>query len=319
MLSKKLTIDKIPHLIKGARILMRVDYNVPLSNGKVADPTRITSTIPTIKFLQEHGARSITLMTHLGRPKGQRLDKYSLEPIVPDLEDFLEQKISFLNDCVGKAIESDCHAVKDGKITLLENVRFHLAEEGKGEKDGQKVKATTDEIFKFRESLTRIGDLYINDAFGTSHRDHSSMTGVGVETRAAGFLLKKELDYFSKVLEDPTRPLTMILGGAKVADKIQLIMNMLDKADEIIIGGGMAFTFNSVINNTPIGNSLFDEAGAKLVPDILAKARSKKCNIHIPSDFVCSDRIDGTGDIVFRTEKEGIDDGLIGLDIGEET
>ena len=149
---------------------------------------------------------------------------------------------------------------------MLENLRFHLAEEGKGVIDGQKVKASKDEIAAFRKSLTSLGDLYVNDAFGTAHRAHSSMVGVNVDTRAAGFLMKKELQYFSKILESPEKPLTVIMGGAKVADKIQLIMNLLNIVDEMIIGGGMAFTFNKVLGGSNIGKSLFDEEGAKIVP-----------------------------------------------------
>lgn len=151
-----------------------------------------------------------------------------------------------------------------------------MAEEGKGVNEaGEKVKADKDEIIAFRKSLTSLGDLYINDAFGTAHRAHSSMVGCDVPVRAAGFLMKKELEYFSKVLESPTRPMTVVMGGAKVKDKIQLIMNLLDIVDEMIIGGGMAFTFNKVMNGTNIGSSLFDEDGANLVPDILAKAKAR--------------------------------------------
>lgn len=204
-------------------------------------------------------------------------------------------------------------------MIMLENLRFHLAEEGKGEKAGEKLKATKEEIAAFRGSLTRLGDLYVNDAFGTSHRAHSSMVGVDVKTRAAGFLLKKELNYFSKVLESPDRPLTVVMGGAKVKDKIQLIMNMLDLVDEMIIGGGMAFTFNKVLNGTAIGSSLFDEEGANLVPEILAKAAEKGVKVHIPSDFVCADKFEESANIVMRTETEGIDDGWLGLDIGPDT
>ena len=157
-----------------------------------------------------------------------------------------------------------------------------MAEEGKGVINGEKVKCPQADIDSFRASLSRLGDLYVNDAFGTSHRAHSSMVGVDVETRAAGFLLKKELDYFAKVLESPDRPLTVIMGGAKVKDKIQLISNMLDLVDEMIIGGGMAYTFNKVLNDTRIGDSIYDEEGAELVPDILAKAASKGVRIHLP-------------------------------------
>ena len=207
----------------------------------------------------------------------------------------------------------------EGNVILLENLRFHLAEEGKGELNGEKVKASVDEVVDFRSSLSRMADIYVNDAFGTAHRAHSSMVGVDVDTRAAGFLLKKELEYFSKVLESPDRPLTVVMGGAKIKDKIQLIMNMLDIVDEMIIGGGMAFTFNNVLNDTRIGSSLFDEEGAEIVPDILAKAAEKGVRIHLPTDFVCADKFAEDANIVTRTEEQGIDDGWLGLDIGPQT
>jgi phosphoglycerate kinase len=319
MLSKKLTIDKIPHLIKDKRILVRVDFNVPLKDGKVADPTRIISTLDTLKFLQENGARSITLMSHLGRPKGTRQEKFSLAPIVSAFEDILGQKVKFLNDCVGTSVENACGTAKDGQILLLENLRFYLEEEGKGELAGEKVKANPEAVLDFRTQLTKLGELYVNDAFGTCHRAHSSMVGVDVETRAAGLLLKKELDYFSKVLEAPKRPLTVILGGAKVADKIQLINSLLDLADEMIISGGMAFTFNKVLNNTPIGASLYDAEGAKTVRDIMAKAEKKGVKIHIPTDFVCADKFAADAKSEYKTEKDGIPEGWLGLDIGKNT
>jgi phosphoglycerate kinase len=174
---------------------------------------------------------------------------------------------------MGQETAKICGEAKGGQIVLLENLRFYTAEEGKGvNAAGEKIKAPKGDIDEFRNSLTSYGDIYVNDAFGTAHRAHSSMVGVNVETRAAGFLMKKELEYFSKILESPTKPLTVVMGGAKVSDKIQLIMSMLDIVDEMIIGGGMAFTFDRVINGTRIGASLFDEEGAKIVPDIMKKA-----------------------------------------------
>lgn len=208
-----------------------------------------------------------------------------------------------MNDCVGQQVESECAQANNGKVILLENLRFHMAEEGKGvNAAGDKVKAEKAEIQAFRNSLTSLGDLYVNDAFGTAHRAHSSMVGCDMKVRAAGFLLKQELQYFSKVLESPTRPMTVVMGGAKVKDKIQLIMNLLDLVDEMIIGGGMAFTFNRVINGTNIGSSLYDEDGASLVPEILAKAKAKNVKIHIPTDFVCADKFAADANIVMRTE-----------------
>ena len=300
---------------------MRVDFNVPLKEAasgalEISDTKRIVSTLPTINYCLENGASSVVLMSHLGRPKGQPAKKFSLSPVTPALEDLLQKKVTFLDNCVGPDVEKQVLSATDGKVILLENLRFHLAEEGKGEINGEKVKASVDDVVEFRASLSRMADLYVNDAFGTAHRAHSSMVGVDVDTRAAGFLLKKELEYFSKVLESPDRPLTVVMGGAKVKDKIQLIMNMLDIVDEMIIGGGMAFTFNKVLNGTSIGSSLYDEEGAEIVPDILAKAAQKGVRIHLPTDFVCADKFAEDANVVTRTEDQGIDDGWLGLDIG---
>ena len=271
-LSRKLAINHIPHLIKDSRVLMRVDFNVPMKAGSISDPQRIVSTLPSINYLLDQGAKNVVLMSHMGRPKGSKNMDYSLAPLVPAIEDLLERKVTWVPDCVGPDTLRTVNSGKDGQVFLLENLRFYTSEEGKGEVNGQKVKASAEEISDFRRQLTSYGDIYVNDAFGTAHRAHSSMVGIDVETRAAGFLLKKELDYFAKVLESPDRPLTVVMGGAKVADKIQLIYNMLDIVDEMIIGGGMAFTFDKVLNGTDIGSSLFDEVGAEKVPDIMRKA-----------------------------------------------
>jgi len=238
-------------------------------------------------------------MSHLGRPDGFRKPEFSMRPVLPALEDLVKRKVSFLEDCVGGDVEKSCNSAKDGQVILLENLRFHLSEEGKGvNAAGEKIKASKTDIEGFRKSLTSLGDLYINDAFGTAHRAHSSMVGVNVPVRAAGFLMKKELEYFSKVLESPVRPMTVVMGGAKVKDKIQLIMNLLDIVDEMIIGGGMAFTFNKVINGTKIGASLYDPDGAALVPEILAKAAAKNVKIHIPTDFICADKFAADANVV---------------------
>jgi len=206
-----------------------------------------------------------------------------------------------MDNCVGKQTIKE---VRDSqsKVVMLENLRFHVAEEGKGIKGEKKVKSTVNDLDVFRAHLTQMGDLYINDAFGTAHRAHSSMVGVNHEIRAAGFLLKEELDYFAKVLEHPERPMTVVMGGAKVKDKMKLIMNMLDIVDEMIIGGGMAFTFNKQVNSMEIGDSLFDGEGAALVPAILQKAREKGVKIHLPEDFVCGDRFDADANVEIRQE-----------------
>jgi phosphoglycerate kinase len=201
-------------------------------------------------------------------------------------------------------------------VLLLENLRFHVEEEGKGvNAEGAKFKASKEAVASFAASLTRLGDVYVNDAFGTAHRAHASMVGVNLPVRASGFLLKRELEYFSKALEAPARPFLAILGGAKVADKIQLIMSLLDKVDEMVIGGGMAFTFKKVAG-VAIGDSLFDEEGAKLVPGILAAAAAKGVKIHLPTDYVAADKF--AADAATRTvsDAEGIPAGWRGLDVG---
>nr|O02609.1 RecName: Full=Phosphoglycerate kinase [Sterkiella nova]AAB58240.1 phosphoglycerate kinase [Sterkiella nova] len=320
MLSKKLAIDHIPHLIKGKRVLMRVDFNVPIKEGKIKDLTRIQGALPSINYCLENGAESVVLMSHLGRPDGQRVEKHSLKPVLPAIEDLLKKKVQFLDDCVGSEVERECKSASKGKVILLENLRFHLAEEGKGVINGEKVKATKEDIAAFRKSLTSLGELYVNDGFGTAHRAHSSMVGVNVDTRAAGFLLKKELQYFSKILETPERPLTVVMGGAKVADKIQLIMKLLELADELIIGGGMAFTFNKVLDGSNIGKSLFDQEGAKIVPDIIKKAKERGVKIHLPVDAVAADKFEESAATQLVDLKTGaIPDGWMGLDIGPKT
>ena len=319
MLSRKLAIDHIPHLIKDKKVLMRVDFNVPMKDGVITDPKRIVSTLPSINYLLDNGAKSVILMSHMGRPKGSKQMQFSLNSLVPTVEDLLKRKVQFVPDCMGADTAKACGEAKNGQVLMLENMRFYTAEEGKGEINGEKVKATDAEIADFRKQLTGYGDIYVNDAFGTSHRAHSSMVGVDVETRASGFLLKKELEYFGKVLESPDRPLTVVMGGAKVKDKIQLIYNMLDIVDEMIIGGGMAFTFDKVINGTAIGASLFDEEGAKTVPDIMKKAAEKGVKIHLPTDYVCADKFSEDAKTMVRKCNEGIDDGWLGLDIGPDT
>lgn len=215
-----------------------------MKNGKITNNQRIVASLPTIKYALEKQAKSVVLMSHLGRPDGHVDLKYTLKPVADELTTLLNRPIKFLDGCVGEKIEAECANPEPGTIFLLENLRFHVEEEGKGvDKDGAKIKASKDAVQVFQQSLTKLGDVYVNDAFGTAHRAHSSMVGVKLEQRASGFLLKKELQYFAKALENPDRPFLAILGGAKVSDKILLIENLLDKVNEMIIGGGMAFTF----------------------------------------------------------------------------
>ena len=307
--------------LKGKRALIRVDFNVPQdkATGAITNTKRIEAALPTIKYALDQGA-SVILMSHLGRPDGKRIEKFSLKPVADALAKLLGKPVQFLNDCVGAEVEAACAKAKPGDVILLENLRFHIEEEGKVKlEDGSKLKADPEKVKAFRASLTKLGDVYINDAFGTAHRDHSSMTGVQLPQRACGYLMKKELDAFGAVLDHPKRPLLAILGGAKVADKIQLINNLLDKADEIIIGGGMAFTFKKVLNNMPIGNSLYDAEGAKLVPDLMKKAQEKGRKIILPVDYVCGDKFAADAQVRVADDASGIADGWLGLDVGPKS
>lgn len=229
-----------------------VDFNVPLDNGKITNNNRIVQALPTVKYALEQGAAAVILMSHLGRPNGEVVAKYSLKPVAAEVEKLLGKPVEFLSDCVGPEVEKTCQAAKDGKVILLENLRYHIEEEGSAKVDGKKVKADPEAVKKFRASLTALADVYVNDAFGTAHRAHSSMVGVDVPQRAAGLLMQKELEYFAKALENPQRPFLAILGGAKVSDKIQLIENMLDKVNALIVCGGMAFTFKKVLDNVKV-------------------------------------------------------------------
>lgn len=307
--------------LAGKRVLMRVDFNVPQdkTTGEITNTQRITAALPTIQYALDHGA-SVVLMSHLGRPNGQKTPKYTLAPVAAKLEELLGKPVKFLNDCVGAEVESACAALQPGDVVLLENVRFYLEEEGKAkDAEGNSVKADPAKVAEFRASLTKLGDVYVNDAFGTAHRAHSSVTGIDLPEKVAGFLMEKELEAFAAVIEHPQRPLLAILGGAKIADKIPLIRNLLDKADEIIIGGGMAYTFRKVIDGMEIGDSLFDPAGAEIIPELMEKAKAKGVQIHLPVDFVTADKFAEDAATGYATAEEGIPAGWMGLDVGPKT
>ncbi|MEM6822998.1 MAG: phosphoglycerate kinase [Verrucomicrobiota bacterium] len=307
--------------LNGRRVIMRVDFNVPMdkSTGEITNPQRIQAALPTIQYALEQGA-SVVLMSHLGRPNGKVTPQFSLKPVAAKLEELVGKSVTFLNDCVGPEIESACSKLDPGNIVLLENLRFHIEEEGKAKsEDGEKITADPEKVAEFRSSLSKLGDIYVNDAFGTAHRAHSSVVGVDLPEKVAGFLMEKELAAFAAVLEDPKRPFLAILGGAKVADKIPLIRNLLDKADEIIIGGGMAYTFKSVLSGMKIGNSLFDKEGAEIVPELCKKAEERGVTLHLPVDFICADDFSPEANTQSADDSEGIPDGWEGLDCGEKT
>ncbi len=315
----KLSIDQVE--LSGKRVLMRVDFNVPQDKqtGAITNTARIVAALPTINYALERGA-SVVLMSHLGRPDGKADMKFSLKPVAEKLEELVKRPVKFLPDCVGPETEAACANLAPGSVVLLENLRFHIEEEGKVKNaDGTSTKADAKAVEAFRASLSKLGDVYVNDAFGTAHRAHSSMVGCALPKRAVGFLMKKELDAFAAVLEEPKRPLLAILGGAKVADKIQLINNLLDRANEIIIGGGMAFTFKKVVENVEIGNSLFDPEGAKIVGDLMKKATEKGVKIHLPTDYVCGDKFDAAASVKNVDDKDGIPAGWMGLDVGPKS
>ena len=315
----KLSIEDLE--LAGKRVFIRVDFNVPQDKvtGEITNTKRIEAALPTIQYALDKGA-SVVLASHLGRPNGQVTPKFSLAPVAKKLEELIGRPVKFLNDCVGAEVEAACAEAKPGDIILLENLRFHIEEEGKAkDAEGNKIKADKEAVAQFRASLTKLADVYVNDAFGTAHRDHSSMTGVALPQKAAGFLMNKELKAFDQVLNNPPRPFLAILGGAKVADKIQLINNLLDKADEIIIGGGMAFTFKKVLDNIEIGSSLFDEEGAKLVPELMAKAEKAGKKIILPVDYIAADKFAADAETKAVSDAEGIPAGWMGLDVGAES
>ncbi len=319
--------------LAGQRVFIRVDFNVPQdkATGAITNNQRIAAALPTIKYALAQGA-AVVLASHLGRPDGKVIAKFSLKPVAVELEKLLGQPVMFLDDCVGPAVEAACApgALKSGQVVLLENLRFHIEEEGKVKEkqaDGteKSIKADPQAVTAFRASLSKLADVYVNDAFGTAHRAHSSMVGVVLKEKAAGFLMEAELKAFAKVIDAPTRPLLAILGGAKIADKIPLINNLLEKADEVIIGGGMSFTFKKVLEGMEIGNSLFDAEGAKIARELFDKAKAKGVKITLPVDFVIADRFPGSSaDIAavqtgVADDKSGIPAGWMGLDSGPKS
>lgn len=319
--------------LKGKRVFMRVDFNVPQdkATGAITNNARIVAALPTIQHALEQGA-SVVLASHLGRPNGKANPKYSLKPVADELAKLLNKPVKFLDDCVGPAVEAACApgALKAGDVVLLENLRFHIEEEGKVKEkqaDGteKSTKADPKAVEAFRASLSKLADVYVNDAFGTAHRAHSSMVGVSLPDKAAGFLMEAELKAFAQVIDAPARPLLAILGGAKIADKIPLINNLLEKANEIIISGGMAFTFKKVLEGMEIGTSLFDPEGAKIANELFAKAKAKGVTITLPVDFITADRFPGSpADIAavqtgVADDKAGIPANWMGLDAGPKS
>lgn len=300
---KKLQVQDLD--VKGKKVLLRVDFNVPLSKeGKITDDSRIRCSLPTIEFILEHGG-SIILMSHLGRPKG--IDpKFSLSCAAKRLSELLHRPVAMAPDCVGLSVEKMASQLREGQILMLENLRFHEGEEN-SEKDPDFVK-----------KLALLADVYVNDAFATSHRAHASTALIAKyfpKKSAAGFLMQEEISHLMALLKDPKRPFYAVIGGAKISTKIKVVFQLLDLVDGLFLGGAMAFTFLKAKGKN-IGSSLFEESEIKSVEEVLKKGQKK---IHLPTDFIVANGFANDARKKVATVSEGIEQGWQGMDIGPNT
>lgn len=299
---KKLSVQDID--ISGRHVLTRVDFNVPLDQGRVGDDTRIRAALSTVEYILAHGGRPV-LMSHLGRPDGEPKPELSLRPVADRLQDLTSVRVHFAEDCVGDSARAAVEAARDGEIVLLENLRFHAAE--------------TQNDPDFSRGLSELGDVYVNDAFGTAHRAHASTVGVTefFEVRAGGLLMAKELENLGSLLENPGRPFVTLLGGAKVSGKIEVIENLLGRVDSVLVGGGMAFTFFKALG-LDVGNSLVEDGLLDTVRRILEEAKNSTTQLILPEDVVVAERFeaDSPASEVLVTD---IPENWMGLDIGART
>jgi phosphoglycerate kinase len=312
--------------LEGKRVLMRVDFNVPLDGATVSDDTRIRAALPSIQHVLDNGG-SLVLMSHLGRPKGSAKPEFSLKPAADRLADLIGRDVKFAPDCVGDEVKAMADALQPGEILVLENLRFHPEEEGKVKladdaSDEEKAAAKAEMKEKqaaFAAELAQLGDVYVDDAFGTAHRAHASMAVVTrhFDECAAGFLLEKEIAYLGNAVADPQRPFVAILGGAKISGKIDVLMNLMDKVDTIIVGGGMVYTFYKAMG-IPVGNSLVETERIDLARETLEMVKTKGVNFLLPIDHVVADAFSADANTQTVGEKE-IPDGWMALDIGPES
>ncbi|HEY5621376.1 MAG TPA: phosphoglycerate kinase [Pontiella sp.] len=303
----KMTIRDLD--VQGKRVLMRVDFNVPVKDGVVGDDTRIAAALPSINYVLENGG-SLVLMSHCGRPKGEKNMDFTLKPAADRLAELVDAKVTLAPDVIGPEVKALVDELKAGEILVLENVRFYKEEEGKG--------CTPEEQDAFAKELASFGDVYVSDAFGTAHRAHASMAVVTkyIDQCAAGFLLEKEIQYLGQTLEAPEKPFVAIIGGAKISGKIDVVTNLMDKCDAILIGGGMAYTFYKA-QGKAIGASLVEEDKIELAGEILKQAEAKGVKLLLPIDNIAADAFSAEANI--KEVGDQIEDGWMALDIGPKT
>ncbi|MDP7395943.1 MAG: phosphoglycerate kinase [Lentisphaeria bacterium] len=296
--------------LAGKRVIMRVDFNVPLDGDTITDDTRIRAALPTIEYILDQGA-GLVLMSHLGRPKGKRVPEMSLAPAAAHLQELLQRDVAIAGDCIGEAVAAQAAAVQPGQVLMLENTRFHAAEEGKGP-DLQEPQR------EMARQLAALGDIYVNDAFGAAHRAHASTAVIAefAEAAVAGFLIEKELEFLGKALESPERPFVAIIGGAKVSGKLELLKALVGKVDTAVVGGGMAYTFFKA-QGRKIGNSLHEDDLLDTVNEIIADAVTNGVDVLLPVDNVIADDFSETANT--QVVSGDIPDGWEGMDIGPAT